>query len=152
MTRMLGDSASMLTPTQIAQFRRAFLNRQFIILLNHLGVPTSLFIQIFTEAMTKARGLPGRYLEHKPTVDDDKASAGLSTFPIRELTKAGFGADLCLGDVTKVLETRLLTDLKWKARLELPGGVYLMGECGVGHGMLLLVHGMVRRSGFAAGE
>lgn len=46
---------------------------------------------------------------------------------MKDLAEHGFGSDPLLGDVLRVLETKLLTDLKWKARLEVKGGVYLMG-------------------------
>lgn len=49
-------------------------------------------------------------------------------FPVHDLAEHGFRTDPLLGDVLRVLETKLLTDLKWKARLEVKGGVYLMGE------------------------
>ncbi|KAK4684115.1 RNA-dependent RNA polymerase, partial [Tremellales sp. Uapishka_1] len=121
------EMAVSLNVVRISTFSRAFLNRQFIILMNHLGIPTSTFVTMFEAAMRKSRGLPERYRDGRQTDDDDRASSGLSTFPIKKLALAGFSGDPCFGDVTKVLETRLLTDLKWKNRMEVEQGVYLMG-------------------------
>lgn len=47
---------------------------------------------------------------------------------LKELGAAGFNHNPFLIDVCKVLETRLLSNVKWKARIELKKGVYLMGE------------------------
>jgi hypothetical protein len=49
-------------------------------------------------------------------------------FPIKALAEAGFGRDLCVQEALRVLEVRILYDLKWRNRLTIQAGVYLMGK------------------------
>jgi len=81
---------------------------------------------LFKAAVAKARGLPARFINAAPNSDDLRA-ASLASFPLKDLAEAGFNKDPCFQNVARVLETRLLFDLKWKNRLEIGQGVYLMG-------------------------
>jgi hypothetical protein len=62
------------------------------------------------------------------TESDLRAAVGLSEFPIKELALAGFHHNPMFKDACRVLETRLLANLKWKARLEIKKSVYLIGK------------------------
>jgi len=42
--------------------------------------------------------------------------------------KAGFNKDPLVLDTVEIIECRALQDLKWRARVKLPGGVFLIGE------------------------
>jgi RNA-dependent RNA polymerase len=44
------------------------------------------------------------------------------------LIKAGYHADPLVLDIAAIIECRALQDLKWKARVKLDGGVFLIGE------------------------
>lgn len=52
-------------------------------------------------------------------------------FPIVALAKAGFGRDPCVQEALRVLEVRILYDLKWRNRLSIQSGVYLMGKLSI---------------------
>lgn len=56
------------------------------------------------------------------------AHAGVLQFPIKALGEAGFGRDPCVQEALRVLEVRILYDLKWRNRLSIQAGVYLMGK------------------------
>jgi hypothetical protein len=43
------------------------------------------------------------------------------------LITAGFNKDPMILDLVDLIECRALQDLKWRARVKLPGGVFLIG-------------------------
>ncbi len=51
----------------------------------------------------------------------------MAVFPSVNLAEAGFNSDACLIEVLRVVEVRLLWDLKWKARLPLEQSAFLIG-------------------------
>jgi len=52
-------------------------------------------------------------------------------FPIRELIQAGFNTNPLVLDIVDLIECRALQDMKWRARVKLPGGVFLIGVSGL---------------------
>jgi hypothetical protein len=48
-------------------------------------------------------------------------------FPLYALIKAGFHDNPMVLDICSIIETRALQDLKWRARVQMPGGVFLIG-------------------------
>jgi RNA-dependent RNA polymerase len=62
---------------------------------------------------------------HNPA--DVRRGDELSTYPVRAMVKYGFHRDACLQDLLKVIECRTLSDLRWRARLQIKQGVYLLG-------------------------
>lgn len=49
-------------------------------------------------------------------------------FPLSALIKAGFHRDPMILDIAEIIECRALQDLKWRARVKLQSGVYLIGQ------------------------
>lgn len=47
-----------------------------------------------------------------------------------QVIKAGFHENPLILDMVDIVECRALQDLKWKARLQLSQGVFLIGNCG----------------------
>jgi hypothetical protein len=48
-------------------------------------------------------------------------------FPIKDLLDRGFDGEPFLGDILEAIKTRVLQDLKYKARIEVTKGVFLYG-------------------------
>jgi RNA-dependent RNA polymerase len=57
---------------------------------------------------------------------------------VKPLVQAGFGKDACIQGLLRVLEVRSLFDLKWRARLSVGMGVFLMGTSCAGNDTPLL--------------
>ncbi|BEJ13713.1 hypothetical protein CspHIS471_0308870 [Cutaneotrichosporon sp. HIS471] len=116
-----------LNVVRTAEFRRATLNRQFIIILDHLGVPMPVFKELFLEAIIKIREIPLRMKNGQPTGNDMRLTRSMPNVKLIDMLEAGFNQDPLFVDLIKVLETHQLHRLKWKNRLELKDGVCLMG-------------------------
>ena len=50
-------------------------------------------------------------------------------FPLNALIKAGFHQNPFIRDLCDIIECRALQDLKWRARVKLDAGVFLIGTC-----------------------
>ncbi|KAJ9096569.1 hypothetical protein QFC19_007101 [Naganishia cerealis] len=111
-----------------AIYNKATLNRQYIALLSALGIPDETFINMFNAEVRQIRGLPKRFANntYEKTIDM-KLVQMMCHFPVKPLVEAGFGKDACIQGLLRVLEVRLLYDLKWRARLSVEKGVFLMG-------------------------
>ncbi|WVQ80183.1 hypothetical protein IAT38_002288 [Cryptococcus sp. DSM 104549] len=116
-----------LNVVRLAKYQVAFLNRQFINIMCANGVPHELMIEIFEQAVAHIKGLTERVRTNQMTKDDHGVIATCVDFPIAQLIKAGFNKDPLVLDVTSIIECRALQDLKWRARVKLPDGVFLIG-------------------------
>ncbi|WWC90607.1 uncharacterized protein L201_005543 [Kwoniella dendrophila CBS 6074] len=121
------SSLSDLNVVRIAKYQVAFLNRQFINIMCANGVPAALILEIFKEEVAHTKGLKDRIAAGKMTQKDDQLVAMCSDFPLKQLIKAGFHKNPFLLDIASIIECRALQDLKWRARMKLPGGVFLIG-------------------------
>jgi RNA-dependent RNA polymerase len=113
--------------SQVSRFSYAFLNRQFIVLLNELGVRDEVFVDLFHDAVKEVKGMASRIAKGLHNPADVRRGDELSTYPVRAMVKYGFHRDACLQDLLKVIECRTLSDLRWRARLQIKQGVYLLG-------------------------
>ncbi|KAK4685416.1 RNA-dependent RNA polymerase, partial [Tremellales sp. Uapishka_1] len=118
-----------LNVVRMAKYQCAFLNRQFVMIMNANGVPEELFIELFQDAVTNLRGLRERVRANRLTKLDQNLISQCSDFPLATVIKAGFNADPLVLDIASIIECRALQDLKWRARLRLPTGVFLIGVC-----------------------
>ncbi|KAK8854698.1 hypothetical protein IAR55_003437 [Kwoniella newhampshirensis] len=121
------SNLSDLNVVRIAKYQVAFLNRQFINIMCANGVPKDLMLEIFHDAVEHIKGLRARVESRRMTEEDHRLIASCSDFPLAHLVKAGFHKDPLILDVTEIIECRALQDLKWRARVRLPGGVFLIG-------------------------
>ncbi|WWD19157.1 hypothetical protein CI109_103615 [Kwoniella shandongensis] len=112
---------------RIAKYQVAFLNRQFINIMCANGVPKDLIISIFKDSVDHIKGLRGRVESSSMTEEDHRLVSACSEFPLAQLIKAGFHKNPLILDVAEIIECRALQDLKWRARVRLPGGVFLIG-------------------------
>nr|XP_019011562.1 RNA-dependent RNA polymerase 1 [Kwoniella pini CBS 10737]OCF50343.1 RNA-dependent RNA polymerase 1 [Kwoniella pini CBS 10737] len=121
------SNLSDLNVVRIAKYQVAFLNRQFINIMCANGVPRELVVQIFQEAVADIKGLRERVKSNKMTKGDHQLIGLCSDFPLGQLIKAGFHQNPFVLDIADIIECRALQDLKWRARVKLPGGVFLIG-------------------------
>jgi hypothetical protein len=49
-------------------------------------------------------------------------------FPLTEVIRAGYNKNPLILDMIDIVECRALQDLKWKARLEISHGVFMIGK------------------------
>lgn len=96
-------------------------------MLNELGVRDDVFVDLFHEAVREVKGMARRIAKGLHNPEDVRRGDELSTYPVRTMVKYGFRRDACLQDLLKVIECRSLTDLRWRARLQIKQGVYLLG-------------------------
>ncbi|BEI83326.1 hypothetical protein CcaverHIS002_0311940 [Cutaneotrichosporon cavernicola] len=110
-------------------YQPAFLNRQFIMIMEANGVPQELFLELFDRALEKLQGFEDRIKAGTLTVDDLVLLGSCREFPISTLLQCGFNANPFVLDLCRLIKGRALQDLKWRNRLKIDGGVFLMGIC-----------------------
>ncbi|KAJ7659552.1 RNA dependent RNA polymerase-domain-containing protein [Mycena polygramma] len=112
---------------KVSRFAPAHLNRQAICIMEALGMNVHALLQAFTRQIQHAENLE---LELR-TLDASRHPARhvyKNTFvPVTKMIKAGLGEQLLLKNVLKCIKCQLLRDLKYKARVLVPDGAYLMG-------------------------
>lgn len=113
--------------SQVAKFQAAFLNRQFINIMSACGVPDELFKQLFLEATQAIEGLPERAISRDLTHDDVVILQQFTEFPLIPIIDAGFSRNPMIQDLVRLVQARALQDLKWRARVKLDKGVYMIG-------------------------
>ncbi|KAK0201149.1 RNA dependent RNA polymerase-domain-containing protein [Desarmillaria ectypa] len=127
-----------LQPNHISTHSHAHLNRQAISLLSHLGVPDEVFVRMMTVQIENIKNIE----RHIHRLDDSKHEARKlyksSELPILQMLKAGFAREHLLRNVLKCIECQLLQDLKYRARIQVNDGAFLMGIADeYRHGLLL---------------
>ncbi|EIW68226.1 hypothetical protein TREMEDRAFT_74213 [Tremella mesenterica DSM 1558] len=100
---------------------------RFIMIMCANGIPEQLMIDIFNDAVASIKGLRERVATKTLSRDDHKLISTCSEFPLLALIKAGFHENPMILDICSIVETRALQDLKWRARVRLPTGVFLIG-------------------------
>jgi RNA-dependent RNA polymerase len=95
--------------------------------MNELGISAKIFLDLFAEAVKEVDGMAKRVVAKTETQADIRRADQLSDWPVRTMLKYGFNRDPCLQDLLRVIECRTLSDLRWRARLEIKQGVYLLG-------------------------
>lgn len=91
------------------------------------GVPDGLFISLFHEATQSIEGLPRRAVARTLTKDDLVTLQQYTEFPLVSIIDAGFARNPMIEDLVRLVQARALQDLKWRARIKLKDGVYLIG-------------------------
>ncbi|THH33039.1 hypothetical protein EUX98_g1143 [Antrodiella citrinella] len=107
-----------LSVVKIATYSKATLNRQAIILMECLGVPTKVLVDIFRDEKTAIEG---------SNADFKDRLAQVAAFPLVKVLDSGFGSDPFIQDLVTVIRCRMLSDLKWKQWIEIPDSAFLMG-------------------------
>lgn len=91
------------------------------------GVPDKLFLQLFVEATQAIEGLPERAMSRELTKEDLVILQQFTEFPLVSVIDAGFARNPMIQDLVRLVQARALQDLKWRARVKLDKGVYLIG-------------------------
>lgn len=91
------------------------------------GVPDELFEQLFAAATQAIEGLPERAISRELTKDDLVILQQFTEFPLVNVIDAGFARNPMVMDLCRLVQARALQDLKWRARVKLDKGVYLIG-------------------------
>ncbi|TXT13886.1 uncharacterized protein COLE_00079 [Cutaneotrichosporon oleaginosum] len=112
-----------------SHFQAAFLNRQFILIMEANGVPQKLFLDLFDDALTHMRGFDARIAAGAPSPDDMALLSNGTPFPLATLITSGFNTNPFVLDLCQLIKRRALADLKCRNRVQISGGVYLMGIC-----------------------
>lgn len=121
------SDSKLLHVVRISEYRKAFLNRQFCILFAALGINPDHIKDLISRRARSIAGLAKRVSTRKLTRKDLWMIDKVATFPIAALINAGFHKDPVVLDVCSVIERRMLSELRWHARVEIDQGVYLMG-------------------------
>jgi RNA-dependent RNA polymerase len=113
------------------------------------GIPEHLFVDIFKQSVNKIIGLSGRVQNGTTTPEDFQLFSTTEVscpccvleltlqFPLVKVIKAGYNKNPMILDMVDIIECRALQDLKWKARLQISGGVFMIGKSLFGHSGLL---------------
>ncbi|KAI0342571.1 RdRP-domain-containing protein [Trametopsis cervina] len=104
---------------KVASYSRATLNRQAILLLESLGVHTQTLLETFQEERASIEGLEDGF--------DPQKLAAVTVFPLNSAFDHSITDDPFVEAVISVIKCRLLSDLKWKARIEISESAFLMG-------------------------
>ncbi|KAK0471924.1 RNA dependent RNA polymerase-domain-containing protein [Armillaria novae-zelandiae] len=125
--RKFASSSTELGVMKISSHSHAHLNRQAISLLSHLGVPDEVFIRMMQIQIRNIKNIE----LHIERLDDTKHVARKlyksSELPILQMLKARFNKEPLLRNVLKCIECQLLQDLKYRARIQVNEGAFLMG-------------------------
>lgn len=107
-------------------------------------MPDHLFEELFAKDVTEIRGMRARVMKGHIQQSDfnlmslctevscpghiEPAQLTAIKFPLIQAIKAGFNTNPLILDICSIIECRALQDLKWKARVKMPNGVFLIGE------------------------
>lgn len=99
-----------------------------MLLLSHLGVSDAVLEHRIAEYLERSLGLAQRFETGNEHQRDRVAADRLCKLPLVEMSSAGFDSDLMFLTATQVLESKLLSDLRWNGKLEIAESVQLMGK------------------------
>ncbi|KAJ6525898.1 RNA dependent RNA polymerase-domain-containing protein, partial [Mycena vulgaris] len=112
---------------KVSRYAPAHLNRQAICIMAALGMSTHTLLDAFRRQIAHAENLE---LELR-TLDTRRHPAKHiyknAFVPVAQMIKAGLGDELLLRNVLRCIKCQLLRDLKYKARVLVPEGAFLMG-------------------------
>ncbi|KAJ6529659.1 RNA dependent RNA polymerase-domain-containing protein [Mycena capillaripes] len=112
---------------RVSHYAPAHLNRQAIIIITALGADISVLLNMFEAQIAHAEGLE----RNLASLDDSKLPQKNlyrnSFLPVARLVKHGLAQETMLRNVVRCITCQLLRELKYKARILVPEGAYLMG-------------------------
>lgn len=101
------------------------------------GIPQELFIELFKAALKHVHDLDERVATRSLTIEDERWMSAFTQFPLATLIRLGFDDNPFVLDLCRLVKGRALQDLKWRNRLQIDGGVFLMGEWQCGFARLM---------------
>ncbi|KAJ7445328.1 RNA dependent RNA polymerase-domain-containing protein [Mycena latifolia] len=112
---------------KVARYAPAHLNRQAICIMSSLGMNTHALLAAFMAQIHHAQNLEKEVL----TLDTSRLQAKHiyknAFLPIAQMVKANLNEQLLLRNVLRCIKCQLLRDLKYKARVLVHNGAFLMG-------------------------
>ncbi|KAF7350656.1 RNA-dependent RNA polymerase [Mycena sanguinolenta] len=112
---------------KVSRFAPAHLNRQAICVMSALGMNAHALLSKFTQQIHHAQNLELELQSLDTSRHPAKHIYKNAFIPITEMIKAGLAEQQLLKNVLKCIKCQLLRDLKYKARVLVPDGAYLMG-------------------------
>ncbi|KAH8823568.1 RNA dependent RNA polymerase-domain-containing protein [Flagelloscypha sp. PMI_526] len=112
---------------KISTHSHAHLNRQAISLLSFLGVPDHIFIQRMERQIHDIRNIEASVLRLDNSRHTARRMYRFCELPVLQMLRAGFAKEPMLANVLKCIECQLLQDLKFRARIQIEDGAFLMG-------------------------
>ncbi|KAJ7678631.1 RNA dependent RNA polymerase-domain-containing protein [Mycena rosella] len=112
---------------KVARYAPAHLNRQAIAIMSALGMNTHKLLDMFKAQIRHADNLELELRTLDPSNHPAKHIYKNAFIPVAQMIKAGLHDQLLLQNVLRCIKCQLLRDLKYKARVLLPDGAFLMG-------------------------
>ncbi|KAJ7469306.1 RNA dependent RNA polymerase-domain-containing protein [Mycena galericulata] len=110
-----------------ARFAPAHFNRQAICVVSALGMSAHALLRAFEAQVSHAKNLEMELRTLDPSRLPAKHIYKNTFLPITKMIKAGLGEQLLLRNVLSCIKCQLLRDLKYKARVLVKDGAFLMG-------------------------
>ncbi|KIJ51524.1 hypothetical protein M422DRAFT_776761 [Sphaerobolus stellatus SS14] len=104
---------------QVAKYGVEYLNRQAIVLFEALGIPSDTLFNIFLEEKSRIEGIWKGNIELIKDAEYGDRLDTLTTFPLSKRIQKVFRNDPLVRNIRHILKCRVLSDLKWKARIKL---------------------------------
>ncbi|KAI0695361.1 RdRP-domain-containing protein [Cytidiella melzeri] len=102
-----------------ATYSKATLNRQAILLMESLGVPTKTLLEFLRAEKRSIEGLEDSFAPERLAI--------VTVFPLKQAFTHHVADDPFVDAVTSLVKCRLLSELKWKAWIEIQDSAFLMG-------------------------
>ncbi|KAF8160357.1 RNA dependent RNA polymerase-domain-containing protein [Mycena galopus ATCC 62051] len=112
---------------KVSRFAPAHLNRQAICIMSALGTNRLALLSMFKQQIHYANNIEIQPHTLNTTRYPAKPIFKNAFIPVAMMIKAGLVDQLLLKNVLKCIKCQLLRDLKYKARVLVPDGAYLMG-------------------------
>ncbi|KAF8177493.1 RNA dependent RNA polymerase-domain-containing protein [Mycena galopus ATCC 62051] len=112
---------------KVSRFAPAHLNRQAICIMSALGMNTHALLGRFTQQIHHAQNLELELQALDTSRHPAKHIYKNAFIPVTKMIKAGLVDQQLLKNVLKCIKCQLLRDLKYKARVMVADGAYLMG-------------------------
>ncbi|KAF8160383.1 RNA dependent RNA polymerase-domain-containing protein [Mycena galopus ATCC 62051] len=112
---------------KVSRFAPAHLNRQAICIMSALGMNTHALLGRFTQQIHHAQNLELELQVLDTSRHPAKHIYKNAFIPVTKMIKAGLVDQQLLKNVLKCIKCQLLRDLKYKARVMVADGAYLMG-------------------------
>ncbi|KAJ7776043.1 RNA dependent RNA polymerase-domain-containing protein [Mycena maculata] len=112
---------------KVARYAPAHLNRQAICIMAALGMNVQVLLQYFTRQIHHAKNLETELRTLDASRHPAKHVYKNAFIPVTKMIKAGLGEQMLLRNVLSCIKCQLLRDLKYKARVLVHDGAYLMG-------------------------
>ncbi|CAK5281970.1 unnamed protein product [Mycena citricolor] len=112
---------------KVSGFAPAHLNRQAILIMEALGTNIRALLDKFKEQIHHANNLENDLRSLTPARYGTRKLYQKAMIPIAKMFKAGLEKHVLVKNVLRCIKCQLLRDLKYRARLLVPEGAFLMG-------------------------